>query len=201
MQTSVIDRTTAAFAMAAGVVAIAADVAFSVFSAVGEPWGSINDVGNGAFAVLAGWVAWSFRGRTGIPAAATALAGAAIAVGGSWLVLSGSSGWLLAGFVSSVGFGLIGPSMYLAARSLAAEGVISRGLGRLGLAAGAITIVGLTGIVPAVMRLDNDATAPGWVWVAFVGWVGTFVVYPVWSIVIGRRALQVPVQSPAASRA
>ena len=201
MHTTAIDRTTASIAMAAGAVAIAADAAFGVFSSVGEPWGSINDVGNGAFGVLAGWLAWSVRRRTGLPAACLGLAGAAVAVAGSWLVLGGQTGWLLAGFVSTAGFSLIGPSVFLTSRSLEADGLVSRAIGRLGAAAGLIMSLGITGILPAAMRIDDAATAPGWAWLTFGGWIGAFLLYPVWSIIVGRRALQVPVQSPAASRA
>jgi hypothetical protein len=29
------------------------------------------------------------------------------------------------------------------------------------------------------------ATAPGWVWIGFLGWLGIFVVYPAWAIWMG----------------
>ena len=33
-----------------------------------------------------------------------------------------------------------------------------------------------------VLRLDDMAAAPAWVWVGSMGWLGTFVVYPAWAI-------------------
>ena len=28
-------------------------------------------------------------------------------------------------------------------------------------------------------------TAPAWVWIGFVAWLGTYVVYPAWAIALG----------------
>ena len=38
-----------------------------------------------------------------------------------------------------------------------------------------------------VLRLDDMANAPGWIWVGFLGWLGTFVVYPAWALWVGLR--------------
>jgi hypothetical protein len=183
---SEIDQATRRLATGVGVAAIAADAAYFAFVAVGQPFGSLNDAGNGVTAVLAGWLAWSLRQRTGTPAAALALGGAAIGVGGSWMVVSGTSGWLLAGFVSGVGFALIGPSVILASRSLLSDGVVSRRFALVGQTAGWIMLVGALGIVPALMRMDDPGTAPTWSWLPFVGWISTFILIPAWAIWLGR---------------
>jgi hypothetical protein len=31
----------------------------------------------------------------------------------------------------------------------------------------------------------NMDTAPGWVWIGFIGWLGIFFLYPIWSIWLG----------------
>jgi hypothetical protein len=185
--TTGIDDTTRRLATTLGVTAIAADACFFVFSAVGQPFGSLTAAGNARTPVLAGWLAWNLRTRTGMPAAGLALAGSAIGVGGSWMVLSGTSGWFLAAFVSGVGFALVGPSVILASRSLLADGLVSRRLAIVGQTAGWFTLAGLTGVVPALMRLDDPVTAPGWSWLPFVGWVSTFILLPAWAIWLGRR--------------
>ena len=192
-----IDRTTCRLAIAVGAAAIAADAAYLAFSAVGEPFGSINDVGNAITAVLAGWLAWTLRSRTGTPAAGLALTGAAIGVGGSWMVLSGTSGWLLAAFVSGVGFALVGPSVIIASRSLAADRLVSRRLSRVGQATGWIMLAGILGIVPALLRYDNPDTAPGWAWIPFLGWVSTFVLFPAWALWLGRQRSASPATATA----
>jgi hypothetical protein len=188
-----IDRTTCRLAMAVGAAAIAADAAYFAFTAAGEPFGSINDIGNAITAVLAGWLAWTLRSRTGAPAAGLSLAGAAVGVAGSWMVLSGTSGWLLAAFVSGVGFALVGPSVIIASRSLAADGLLGRRLSRVGQATGWIMLAGVLGIVPALLRYDNPDTLPGWAWVPFLGWVSTFVLLPAWALWLGRQRTASPV--------
>jgi hypothetical protein len=193
-----IDRTTCRLAMAVGAVAIAADAAYFAFSAVGEPFGSINDVGNAITAVLAGWLAWSLRSRTGTPAAGLSLVGAAVGVGGSWMVLSGTSGWLLAAFVTGVGFALIGPSVVLASRSLAADRLVTRRFSLLGQVSGWIMLAGLLGILPALLRYDNPDTAPAWAWVPFLGWVSAFLLFPAWALWLGRQRSPSPAALAAA---
>ena len=47
-----------------------------------------------------------------------------------------------------------------------------------------------SGVVTApgiVLRLDDPETLPWWVWLGFVGWLGTYVLYPAWSIRFGLR--------------
>jgi len=31
------------------------------------------------------------------------------------------------------------------------------------------------------MGVDDMKTAPGWIWIGFLGWIGTYLIYPVWS--------------------
>lgn len=41
--------------------------------------------------------------------------------------------------------------------------------------------------IPApVAGVDDAATAPAWIWVGYIGWLGTYVLYPVWAIWFGR---------------
>jgi hypothetical protein len=183
-----IDRPIGRLVLAAGVAALAADACYLVFAAVGEPWGLMNDLLNGVFGVLAGWVAWSLRGHVGTPAAAMAALGSAIMVVGSWLVVGGVSGWFLGGLVSSVGLALLGPAGFAIDGSLGADGSTSARIAMLGKAAGAISVIGLLAVVGVAQGLDNDATAPGWAWIPFVGWLGGFVLYPAWAIIVGRAA-------------
>jgi hypothetical protein len=181
------NRSLARLAVTAGIVAIAADVSFGIFSAVGEPFGSINDIGDAAFGILAGWIAWSMRDRAGQLWATVALVGAAISVVGSWLVISGTTGWLMAGFVSGVGFALIGPSVVTSSRRMV-DARWPRRLAQLGMLTGALMVLGIISLGPVALRYDNPDTAPGWAWIGFVGWMGAFVLYPIWAIWLGRVA-------------
>jgi hypothetical protein len=57
-----------------------------------------------------------------------------------------------------------------------------RGLRTLGVVTGALMAFGLASAPGILLRLDDMATAPAWVWIGFVGWFGTFLVYPAWAI-------------------
>jgi hypothetical protein len=90
----------------------------------------------------------------------------------------------LAGLVSSVGFAGIGAWLLVASRTYAAA-AWPRGIRRLGVAAGALMAVGVVSAPGVLLRLDDMATAPAWVWIGFLSWLGTFVAYPAWAIRMG----------------
>ena len=177
------DVTAARLATAAGVVGLASVSCFAVFSVVGGPFGTLNDIGNGTLAVVSGALAWALRRHVPVAATGAALGGAALAVVGSALVISGTTGFFLAGLVSSVGFAGIGGWLIALVRSGATGDGTRR---KLGLLAGASMAVGILSLPGIPMRLDDMATAPGWIWIGFVGWFGTFLVYPFWAIAVGR---------------
>jgi len=189
-------------AIAVGVVAAGSAVCLATFYAVRGPFGTINDIGNAATGVLSGLLAWRLRGQLSGSSGAvvgSALVGAAIAVVGSALVVSGTTGFFLAGLVSGVGFAGIGVWLVALNRSAFAVAAWPARIRALGVAAGVLMAFGVLSVPGIVLRLDDMATAPGWVWLGFVGWFGTFVVYPAWAIWLGvaeARRADLAVQSP-----
>ena len=171
-------------------------VSLLLFFLAGGPFGTINDVGNGVVGVLSGLLAWTLR-SVDTSRAATAQAvvvgvaalGAAVTVVGSVLVVSGSTGFLLAGLVSSVGFALIGLWLFALNWSMREEERWSRWLPKLGIVAGALMAVGITALPGILIRVDDMESAPSWVWIGFLGWIGVYVLYPVWSICFGSLLL------------
>ena len=189
-------------AIAVGVVAAGSAVCLATFYAVRGPFGTINDIGNAATGVLSGLLAWRLRGQLSGSSGAvvgSALVGAAIAVVGSALVVSETTGFFLAGLVSGVGFAGIGVWLVALNRSAFAVAAWPARIRALGVAAGVLMAFGVLSVPGIVLRLDDMATAPGWVWLGFVGWFGTFVVYPAWAIWLGvaeARRADLAVQSP-----
>jgi len=180
-------------AVAAGVVGLGSLASLTALFVVGQPFGTINDIGNGTLGVLSALLAATSlsRRRDSILETATvasAVVGAAFAVAGSVLVISGTTGFFLAGLVSSVGFALIGAWLVAVNRS-AGAGRWPRTLRTLGVTAGLTMLFGLVMVPGIVMQLDAMSTAPGWLWIGFVGWIGTFVLYPIWGLWVGRLAL------------
>lgn len=179
-------RDTGRLALAIGVVAAGSAVCLATYFAVQGPFGTINDIGNGATGVLSAALAWRLRGlipgRAGNVAVGAALAGAAITVAGSALVISETTGFFLAGLVSSVGFAAIGTWLVVLNRSEAVADAWPPRLRTLGTAAGALMALGFVSAPGILLGLDDMAAAPAWTWVGSLGWLGIFVVYPAWAI-------------------
>jgi hypothetical protein len=179
-------RDTGPLAIAVGVTAAGSAICLATYYAVQGPFGTINDIGNAATGVLSACLAWRLRrqipGRAGDMAVGGALVGAAIAVVGSALVVSGTTGFFLAGLVSSVGFAGIGAWLVVLNRSDAMAAAWPRRLRSLGVAAGALMALGVVAAPGILVGLDDMAAAPGWVWIGLLGWLGIFVAYPAWAV-------------------
>jgi hypothetical protein len=174
-------------ALANGVVAVVALVCL-VGLFIGAPTGTINDYANGLLGVMSGLLAVvAFRASGGsVVGVALAVVGAVVTVIGSWLVISDTTGFILAGLVSSVGFGLIGGWLVLVHRSSGfADAGGTRGR-RWGSIAGGLMLFGLVAVLGVLMRVDSYEATPPWLWVYGIGWLGTYVAYPWWCLLVGR---------------
>lgn len=168
--------------------ALGADASLGVFSVVGEPFGTINDIGIGLSGFLAaGFVAAATDADDG-GIRALALTGAAVSAAGSALVVTHTTGWLLAGFVSGLGFGLIGPGVARASARLAQRREIDSRLESTGRVMGWLMATGVTAAVPVVLRIDDAAAAPGWSWLTFLGIGVGLIAAPLWAIAVVRSA-------------
>ena len=183
-----IDGTTGTVATATAGAAVLSIASFGAFAVAGQPWGSINDACFAVTGLLAGVLVWRLRTTTGATLAAAAVVGGVVVAVGSGLVISGTTGWLLAGFVSTLGFGIIGPGITTASGRLAAGGAVSQGIGRLGRWAGWFATLGLTAAIPVALRIDDPATAPWWSWLTMIGWLGGAILIPLWAFRLGRVA-------------
>jgi hypothetical protein len=178
-------RDTGRLALAIGITAAGSAVCLATYFAVQGPFGTINDIGNAATGVLSAALAWRLRrqipGRAANAVVGAAIAGAGLTVAGSALVVSGTTGFFLAGLVSSVGFAGIGAWLVV----LNGSGALPpwpRRLRSLGIAAGALMTLGIAAAPGVVLGLDDMAAAPAWAWIGLVGWLGIYVAYPAWAI-------------------
>jgi hypothetical protein len=182
-------RDTGRLVIAVGVVAIGSAACLATFFAAGGPFGTINDIGNATTGVLSAVVAWRMRsrisGRRRDVAVGAALAGAAVTVIGSALVVSGTTGYFLAGLVTSLGFAGIGAWLVALNRGAPQETAWPARLRSLGVIGGALMALGVVAVPGIALRLDDMATAPGWVWIALLGWLGIYVIYPAWALLAG----------------
>ncbi|NIK60006.1 hypothetical protein [Kribbella shirazensis] len=160
------------------IVGFAACACLILLYAVGEPFGLLNDVGNALLGLLSLALAWLLSGRQVL--VGVAAVGAALTVVGTILVVSGITGFYLAGLWSSFGFALIGVWLLNASRSLPH-------LRRAGLVAGGVMLLGLLGVPGILMGLDDMDSAPAWAFVAGVSWAGTYLLFPAWSLRLAGR--------------
>ena len=183
------DRSVAGVAVATGVVALISVASLALFFAVGKPFGAINDWTIGVVGLLSGLLAAMIRSRgvagspgPGAVSTGAAVVGAVIVVAGSALVISQTTGFLLAGLVESLGFALIGLWLIALNWSTGSASGWPRQLRNLGLVAGIVMALGIVVAPGIAMGVDDANTAPGWIWIGFVGWLGIFFLYPIWSI-------------------
>jgi hypothetical protein len=92
---------------------------------------------------------------------------------------------MFAGSVSSVGFAGIGAWLIVINASRDAVDVWPGNLRAVGVVAGALMALGIVTLPGIPMGLDEMDTAPGWLWLGMMGWLGTYVVYPAWAIAMG----------------
>ena len=177
-------------AIVLAVVAVATVVSLVIFFTVGGPFGSLNDAGNALIGLLSAALAIMLVSQAGgWTAAVAAVIGAALMVWGSWLVMSGTTGFVLAGFVSTAGFGFIGLWLALVAWEPTAEALFGPLLAVARIAAVAMIIGGLVAIPAGLMRIDSYESMPGWVWLFSIGWLGVYVLYPVVTFGLGRNLI------------
>jgi hypothetical protein len=158
---------------------------------VGGPFGFLNDAGNALIGLLSAALALMLVSQVaGWAGVVATVAGAAVAVWGSWLVMTGSTGFVLAGFVSTIGFGLIGLWLALAAWGRGGEGLFGPLLGVARSASVAMMIGGLAAVPGSLMRSDSYDAMPGWLWLFALGWIGVYALYPITMLALGRRLVE-----------
>lgn len=179
-------------AIALAVVTVVTIVFLVIFFAGGGvgDFGPLNDVGNALIGVLMAALAIFLSGRVApIPrwlGVALAACGAIIAAWGSWLVLSGATTFLFAGFVTTIGYGLIAVLLALVCWSPIAD-PWPGGLRLLGRTAAVVTVIGGIAAVPGLFSAADDFNSlPPALWGFSLAWLGVYVLMPVWSFRLGR---------------
>lgn len=185
--------------VAIGMLIVASIASYAVFAVKGEPFGILNDLGNALAGAASGVLAWQVRRRAAAPAGPSGVAtlagtsGAAVAVVGSVLTTTKITGYLLAAFVSTVGFALVGVWLIEYNRSLRLRPGVSRRLTTFGIATGSVMAFGFTHLPAAVLRYDDFKTAPVWTSVGFAAWAGTYFLFPAWCFWVARVGNGVPI--------
>lgn len=190
-------------ALALGVTSVAAVSALLLMFAGVTPLGKVNDVLNAALGGLALTLAVAAHraarqdGRrtgpfelAGLAGLASAAAGAVVLTWGTWLVVTDTTGWVLAGLVSTVGLTGVGGWLLLALRPGGHAEVFGVGAGTLGRVTGLAMVLGVLALPSALRGVDEQAAVPLYGVVGQgVAWLGAYVLLPVWcrQVVVTRQ--------------
>ncbi|HEY5983626.1 MAG TPA: hypothetical protein VIU38_09150 [Anaerolineales bacterium] len=149
------------------------------------PLGMLNDICNGLGAALSVALAAALFSQhqarspqLAVPTLILVVVGAIIAIAGSVLVISGATGFFLAGMYTMLGYALIG----IWVLSLNHSAPWPASLTVLGLVAGGAMVLGLATIPSIFMRIDSFQAAAWHTWLGQVGFLGWAILYPIWCL-------------------
>ena len=183
-------------ALGTGIVVILAVIFLILMFSVSISFGAVNDVLNGIIGISSVVLAWIFYSEHHASSPvidritlALAIVGAIFSIVGSVLIVYGFTGFFLAGLYSSLGNALIGVWLVILCYSIQRSEVLPHSLTMFGFVAGAFMALGLIGIPGVLARIDSMAFMPWYLYLALLGWLGTYVLYPIWTIWLGRNLL------------
>jgi hypothetical protein len=188
--------TTGWIAIATGVSAILAIIFLTLMYTVNRSFGRVNDVFNSIIGissvVLAGMLYAEYHARSPLMnqiALALAMVGAIFTIIGSILIIFGFTDFVLAGWYSGIGYALIGLWLAAFCYSLVRSDALPHNLVIFGIVVGAFMAIGLFGIPGIFAGIDSMESMPWYLYGAFFGWLGTYILYPIWTIWLGRVLL------------
>src|SRR5215216_1253489 len=156
-------------ALATAIATLLATVLIFLFYTAGGPFGTLNDIFNGIAGILSGVLAWvlssQFRTSSSIlQRAALILAGigALVVVIGSILIIFDVTGWVLAGWYTTMGNALLGLWLVAFSASMRWSNLLPRSLSTFGSIVGAIMAVGIIAIPGILMGIDSTDSTPGY---------------------------------------
>ena len=184
-------------ALGTGVLVILAVIFLILMYSVSISFGAVNDVLNFVFgissAVLASMLYIEQRVKPPLISLVTlalAVIGAIISIVGSILILYGFTDFFLAGLYSAFGNALIGLWLMAFCYSMQRTDMFPRRLILFGFVVGAFMALGLIAIPGILEKIDSMESMPPYLYLALFGWLGTYLLYPVWIIWLGRTLLR-----------
>ena len=180
-------------AIATGVSAILAIIFLTLMATVNMSFGTVNDVFNSIIGISSAVLAWMLYAEHHAKsplmsqiAIAFAVIGAIFTIIGSILIIYGFTDFVLAGWYTAVGNALIGLWLVVFCYSMQRGDALPHNLIMFGLVVGAFMAVGLIGIPGTFAGIDSMESMPWYLYIAFLGYWGTYILYPIWSIWLGR---------------
>ena len=184
-------------AIATGVAIIVAVITLILMYTVNGPFfGTTNDVFNTIIGILSVVLAWmsyvEFHARSPLLSQvglAFSVVGAILTVVGSVLIIFNFTGFVLAGWYTGVGNALIGLWLAIFCTSMLQGDTLPHNLVTFGIVVGAVMVMGLLGIPGILAHVDTMESLPWYLGIGYLGFLGTYILYPIWTIWLGRILL------------
>jgi hypothetical protein len=183
-------------AIVTGVSAILAVIFLTLMATVNPSFGKVNDVFNAIIgissAILALMLYAEYHAKSPLMsqiALALAVVGAIFTIIGSILIIYGFTDFVLAGWYTGVGYALIGLWLVAFCYIMVRGDALPRNLIIFGVIVGAFMAIGLIGIPGIFTGIDSMESMPWYLYLAFFGYLGTYILYPIWTIWLGRNLL------------
>ena len=183
-------------AIITGVSAILAVIFLTLMAVVNSSFGKVNDVFNAIIGISSALLAWmlyaEFHAKSPLTsqiALALAVVGGIFTIVGSVLIIYGFTDFVLAGWYTGIGNALIGLWLVAFCYSMLRGAALPHNLVIFGLVVGVFMAVGLIGIPGIFARIDSMESMPWYLYIAFFGYLGTYILYPIWTIWLGRNLL------------
>ena len=183
-------------AIVTGISVILAVIFITLMVTVNMFFGTVNDVFNSIIAISSAVLAFMLFAEHHAKsplmsqiALALAIIGAIFSIVGSVLIIYGFTDFVLAGWYSGVGNALIGLWLGVFCYSMQRSDALPHNLILFGLVVGAFMALGLIGIPGIFASIDSMESMPWYLHLAFFGWLGTYILYPIWTIWLGRILL------------
>lgn len=184
-------------AIATGVAVILANVFVGLMYTVNIAFGTVNDVFNAVIGILSAVLAWmlyaDFHARSpwmSQIALLLAVVGAILTIIGSVLIIYGFTGFVLAAWYTEVGDALIGLWLAAFCYSMQRGDTLPHNIIIFGLVVGAFMALGLLAITGILAGVDSWQSLPWYLGVGSLGFFGTYLLYPIWTIWFGRIVIK-----------
>jgi len=184
-------------AIATGVAVILAVVFITLMYTVSMSFGVVNDVFNciiGITSVLLAWMLYpEHRARSPVmsqTALILAVTGAISTIVGSVLIIFDFTGFVLAGWYTALGNALIGLWLASFCYAMQRSDKYPHNLVTFGLVVGIIMALGLFSIPGILTGVDSMDSLPWYLLAGFLGFIGTYLLYPIWTIWFGKIAIK-----------
>ena len=185
-------------AIITGVSVILAVIFLALMYTVSGPFfGTINDVLNSVIGISSLTLMWMLYAQHHAKSPlmsqvtfALAVVGAIFTIIGSVLIIFGYTDFVLAGWYTGVGNALIGLWLVAFCYSLLNGNTLPHNLILFGIVVGSFMTFGLLGIPGILARVDTMESLPWYLGASYLGFLGTYILYPIWTIWFGRILLQ-----------